>query len=80
MVNNIYSTGLISFAVLSHIKIDVLHPCSVITMSDQDPCNRRPKKSDKAKKTFDTNGGFSKKHVRIMEALALAKELTKVRK
>lgn len=46
-------------------------------MSDQDPCNRRPKKSDKAKKTFDTHGGFSKKHVRIMEALALAKEIAK---
>ena len=30
----------------------------------------RNKKSDKAKETFERNGGKTKKHVRIMEAMA----------
>jgi hypothetical protein len=28
----------------------------------------RKKKSDKAKETYERNGGFSQKHVRLMEA------------
>jgi len=31
---------------------------------------KRVKKSDKAKEKHDRNGGFSQKHVRIVEALA----------
>jgi hypothetical protein len=42
-------------------------------MSDQEPSSKRNKKSDKDKKTFELNGGFSKKHVRLIEALAFAK-------
>jgi hypothetical protein len=30
----------------------------------------RSKKSDKAKETYERNGGFSQKHVRLMEAMA----------
>ena len=30
----------------------------------------RNKKSDKAKESYDRNGGFSQKHVRLMEAMA----------
>ena len=30
----------------------------------------RSKKSDKAKETYERNGGFSQKHVRMMEAMA----------
>lgn len=30
----------------------------------------RSKKSDKAKETYERNGGFSQKHVRMAEALA----------
>lgn len=30
----------------------------------------RSKKSDKAKETYERNGGFSQKHVRITELLA----------
>jgi hypothetical protein len=30
----------------------------------------RNKKSDKAKQTYERNGGFSQKHVRMMEAMA----------
>lgn len=30
----------------------------------------RNKKSDKAKETYERNGGFSQKHVRMMEAMA----------
>jgi hypothetical protein len=30
----------------------------------------RNKKSDKAKETYERNGGFSQKHVRLMEAMA----------
>ena len=29
----------------------------------------RKKKSDKAKETYERNGGFSQKHVRMMEAM-----------
>lgn len=29
----------------------------------------RKKKADKAKKTFEKNGGFSAKHIRLQEAL-----------
>ena len=32
--------------------------------------HQRKKKSDKAKEKFERNGGFSKKHVRLAEALA----------
>ena len=42
-------------------------------MCDQDPSSKRPKKGDKAKKTLELNGGFSKKHIRLMEALSFAK-------
>ena len=42
-------------------------------MSDQEPSSKRNKKSDKGKKNFELNGGFSKKHVRLIEALAFAK-------
>lgn len=31
---------------------------------------KRDKKSDKAQKSFDKNGGFSQRHVRLAEALA----------
>jgi hypothetical protein len=30
----------------------------------------RKKKGDKAKETYERNGGFSQKHVRLVEALA----------
>ena len=30
----------------------------------------RNKKSDKARETYERNGGFSQKHVRLMEAMA----------
>ena len=30
----------------------------------------RNKKSDKANETYERNGGFSQKHVRMMEAMA----------
>jgi hypothetical protein len=30
----------------------------------------RKKKSDKAKETYERNGGFSQKHIRLAEALA----------
>ena len=30
----------------------------------------RSKKSDKARETYERNGGFSQKHVRMMEAMA----------
>ena len=35
-----------------------------------DQQHQRKKKSDKAKEKFERNGGFSKKHVRLAEALA----------
>ena len=35
----------------------------------------RTKKSDKAKQTYERNGGFSQKHIRIAELLA-ARRLT----
>lgn len=38
-------------------------------MSDYEKNIKRNKKSDKAKKNFDRNGNFSKKHIRIKEAL-----------
>ncbi len=34
-----------------------------------DPQVKRNKKSDKAKKTYELTGGFSQKHIRLMEAL-----------
>jgi hypothetical protein len=36
---------------------------------DHDIKTKRDKKSDKAREKFDKTGGFSKKHVRISEAL-----------
>ncbi len=36
-------------------------------MDGPDP--KRKKKSDKAKETYERNGGFSQKHVRIQESL-----------
>jgi len=39
---------------------------------DRDIKTKRDKKSDKAKEKFEKTGGFSKKHVRISEALATA--------
>jgi len=39
---------------------------------DRDIKTKRNKKSDKAKDKFDRTGGFSQKHVRISEALAVA--------
>jgi hypothetical protein len=41
---------------------------------DYDPKIKRNKKSDKAKKSFEKNGGFSQKHVRLAEALASKKK------
>jgi hypothetical protein len=38
-------------------------------MDYKEPKVKRDKKSDKAKKTHDRNGGFSQKHVRQAEAL-----------
>jgi len=35
----------------------------------EDPKTKRNKKSDKQQKTFEKNGGFSQKHVRMTEAL-----------
>lgn len=37
---------------------------------DREVKTQRNKKSDKAKKTYERNGGFSQKHVRQTEALA----------
>jgi hypothetical protein len=34
-----------------------------------EPQVKRNKKSDKAKKTHELTGGFSQKHIRLMEAL-----------
>jgi hypothetical protein len=38
---------------------------------DRDIKTKRNKKSDKAKEKFERTGGFSQKHVRISEALAV---------
>jgi hypothetical protein len=38
------------------------------------PNAKRAKKSDKAKKTYEKNGNFSQKHVRLIEALAEKKK------
>lgn len=43
-----------------------------------DSCKERRKKSDKAKEKFERNGGYSQKHVRIAEALAEKRVITKV--
>jgi hypothetical protein len=37
---------------------------------DKEVKTHRDKKSDKAKKTYERNGGFSQKHVRQAEAIA----------
>jgi len=37
---------------------------------DQDPKTKRSKKSNKRKETYERNGAFSKKHIRLVEALA----------
>jgi hypothetical protein len=34
-----------------------------------DPKSKRAKKSDKGKASYERNGGFSQKHVRLAEAL-----------
>lgn len=38
-------------------------------MDSLTPSSKRYKKSDKAKKTFELKGGFSQKHIRLLEAL-----------
>lgn len=40
----------------------------VDTMDYSEPKSKRTKKADKAKKSFEINGGFTKKHIRISEA------------
>jgi hypothetical protein len=37
-------------------------------MDYSEPKSKRTKKSDKAKKNFEINGTFTKKHIRISEA------------
>ena len=37
-------------------------------MDYKDPKVKRTKKSDKAKESYERNGGFSKKHIRLTEA------------
>ena len=44
---------------------------------DYDLKTKREKKSDKAKKNFERNGGFSQKHVRLVEAAAEAQKAKK---
>ena len=39
---------------------------------DREIKTKREKKSDKAREKFDRTGGFSQKHVRLAEALAVA--------
>lgn len=38
---------------------------------------KRSKKTDKAKKTYEKNGGFSQKHIRLAEALATKSQAKK---
>jgi hypothetical protein len=40
-----------------------------------DPPIKRAKKSDKAKRTYELNGAYTAKHLRIAEALAEKKPL-----
>ena len=35
---------------------------------DKEPNSKRVKKSDKAKESYEKNGGFSQKHIRLAEA------------
>jgi len=53
-------------------KIDLRHTLFIGTKEemDREVKTQRNKKSDKAKKTYERNGGFSQKHVRQTEALA----------
>ena len=38
-------------------------------MDQKDPKVKRAKKSDKGRATYEKNGGFSQRHVRLAEAL-----------
>jgi hypothetical protein len=41
----------------------------IITMDNPEPKVKRNKKSDKQKKTFEKNGTFTQKHIRLAEAM-----------
>jgi hypothetical protein len=42
---------------------------TITTMDNSDPKVKRNKKSDKQKRTFEKNGAFSQKHIRLAEAI-----------
>lgn len=44
---------------------------------ERDIKTKRDKKSDKAKEKYDRNGGFSQKHIRLVEALAASRSQPK---
>ena len=44
-------------------------------MDQKEPKVKRAKKSDKGKASYEKNGGFSQKHVRLAEALREKKPL-----
>ena len=57
-------------------KIEIqagLEVCIKSREMDYEPKTKRDKKSDKAKRNFEKNGGFSQKHIRLAEAVAEAK-------
>ena len=51
-------------------KIEYLYNTRDITIMDNpEPKVKRNKKSDKQKKTFEKNGTFTQKHIRLAEAV-----------
>jgi hypothetical protein len=46
-------------------------------MDHSEPKTKRDKKSDKAKKNFELNGGLSQKHIRLAQALKEAQAAEK---
>jgi hypothetical protein len=53
-----------------------LHPSTSIQHTiHMDPPIKRSKKSDKAKRTYELNGAYTAKHLRIAEALSEKKTL-----
>jgi hypothetical protein len=42
-----------------------------------DPTTKRNKKSDKAKKSYELHGGYTQKHIRILETLKTSSETLK---
>ncbi len=41
-------------------------------MDRAEPTSKRSKKTDKQKRTFEKNGAFSQKHIRLTEAIKAA--------